>query len=161
MTFVLFTWISKTVIGEITAKILGTPNRELIFLSYVSPTILGCAVCLVGLFYHIRLHERVKLLVSFMAPAAFGVYLFHEQPIIASQVLKGSFVWITELPGIVVPSVVLGISILIFAIGISIDKLRAILFKMLKIDVLAKKIEKLLRRTFQKFAEYFSCIIVE
>lgn len=161
LLLVILTLVSKVVITKVTTLILGAPNREQIFMTYVSPTILGCAICLVFLFYHMKFNKRVEKLISFAAPAAFGVYLFHMQQLVFDNVLPDKVRWIAELPELVIPIVVLGVSFSIFIIGICVDKIRAYLFKWLKIDVLSQKIELLVRNKINILINYISHRIVE
>ena len=89
--------------------------------------------------------NRILLLVSRLAPYTFGIYLFHENPI-----LKQMGLWtylIPETYNIPVSLHCLIISVSIFFIGAILDYLRATIFRICKVDSLCDNIVQKLPRT--------------
>lgn len=156
---VFITWLSKILIGWVTELILGAPNRELIFLSYISPTIFGCAICLVSFFYDVKFPERIEKVISYVAPNTFGVYLLHVQPVVFGQLIVGGFCWILKFPELVIPIVVFITSLIIFFLGVCFEKIRAHLFEILKIGLLSSKIEMVIRNTVTFIVNYISDVV--
>lgn len=147
--FVIITWVSKYAIRNFTNLVVGTSFWENTLVQYISPTILGSAVCLLAFFSQLKCGKNMKRIIAFITPAIFGVYLLHVQPIVFEQIFQDKFLWITKLPDIVIPSIVFGVSIAILILGILVDKCRAYLFKILKLKTLATKIDLFIRKNLE------------
>lgn len=145
----LLAWGSKLGIGKVGMYLLGRKYADSILISYTSPTILGIAILLLFYFAQINLQISIKRSVSFIAPAAFGVYLIHTHPLIFNYILKGRFKQVEEMPLWLIPFVVLGIALVIFVVCIFIDKLRGFLFRLIKLNQLAVYIENKGSKAFQ------------
>lgn len=132
---VLFTWIWKISIGPM----LGH-GLDGLFLSYTSPTVLGIAVGMLLVFSNKNLkHGKIT---RFIASSTFGVYLLQDQGLFSKNILTDKLAFIAELnPGMMVLSVT-GCILLLFTCGILMDKIRAFLFKVFKINSLALAAEK-------------------
>ena len=125
-----------------------------LFINYTSITIVYSAFALVAIFSKIQLRTMGSRVVSFFAPAAFGVYLIHVHPILWN-VMTNKFIWIVELRGWIIPGVVCGIAFGIFAICIFIEKIRLILFDLLRINQLVDKIAIALRQMVENKLSFF------
>lgn len=134
---VIFTWGWKLEIGNM-------------FISYNSPTILGVALALLLLFAQVRVAGFIKSCVKFAAPAAFGVYLLHTHPLVFEYIIRERFLNIANLEVWMIPIAVLAVTAVIFIICIFIDKLRAFIFSILKLEQLAIKIEVCCRKVVDK-----------
>lgn len=128
------------IVGKVTMMILGASWGNKILMSYVSPTVLCLSVCLLVLFSSMKMGKRVIALVKFCAPATFGVYLIHMQPLVAKYIIRTSFAWIANLKGIVPTFFVLLFSFFILTICILVDKVRMLIFKVCRINELTEKI---------------------
>lgn len=155
----VFTWGWKLGIGKLSMKLFGMEIGDDVFISYTSPTILGIALILVLLFIQVNVGGFLKKCVKFTAPAAFGVYLLHVHPLVFEYVIKGHFSDIGKLQAYLIPFAVLRAAFVVFIIGIIIDKLRGWMFKILKINVLAEKIEHAGRKWWGILIEKISCKI--
>lgn len=133
---VIFTWGWK----------MGMTRGEDIFVSYISPTILGIAVALLLLFCQINVVGFARKCVRFAAPAAFGVYLIHTHPLVFEYIIQGRFSGVADLSVVLIPAVVLGIAAVIFTVCILIDKLRTGIFEILRLNRLAVKMEEVGRK---------------
>ncbi|MEI3219531.1 MAG: acyltransferase family protein [Lachnoclostridium sp.] len=130
------------IVGRVTMMILGEVWGNKILMSYVSPTVLCLSVCLLALFSSMKIGNRVIPLVKFCAPATFGVYLIHMQPLVAKNIISTSFAWIADLPGLFPILFILLVSFAILCICILIDRMRMLIFKVCKIDEIAVQINR-------------------
>lgn len=110
-------------------------------LMYSSPFVTLEAVCLfIGILLSKPHEGKFQRIISRIAPYAFGVYLLHMDPFVKKYLLAD--VWNRlGLPqsGISVVPAVLGLSVLIFSIGIAVDYLRSLFFSFSRIDSLLQK----------------------
>ena len=146
----LFTWIWKLGIGRLFVSKLAIEDM---FISYISPTILGFAIVLLILFAQMNIKIRARKWIISIAPSAFGVYLIHTQPLLFEYVLKGRFTVIAELSAWLIPIVVLGLAALIFICGILIDKIRKVIFETCRLNLLAQEIENWGRKIAKRFSK--------
>ena len=115
-------------------------------ISYTSPTIVLSGVCLFLIFVNIRCGKMARKIIGYLAPASFGVYLLHEEPLMIELCMENMFVGYLILnPGQMVGAIlatVLGIWI----IGTLTDRIRINLFDLFGIrrlsDFLGEKIQK-------------------
>lgn len=144
---IIFTWLSKLFIEILTLHLLGEVRAGNYLISYISPTILFAAVCLLLCFERIHVSTHGEKVVSLLSPMAFGVYLVHTHPLVYSIVLKDRFAGYASSSWIVEIMLVLGTAIAIYCICSLIDFLRLQLFKMInirnKLELLTKVWEKL------------------
>lgn len=139
---VILTWSWKMGIGKLTMDLFGRRRGEDLLIVYTSPTILGIAVALLLIFANLNVKLFWKTIINFITPAVFGVYLIHLQPLIKYNILMGRFVYIADLPVCLIPFAVFAIAIMIFTLGVFIDKMRSFIFKVLKINKLSEIIDK-------------------
>lgn len=125
-----------------------------LFINYTSITIVYSAFALVAIFSKIQLRTMGSRVVSCFAPAAFGVYLIHVHPILW-DVMTNKLIWIAGLRGWTIPGVVCGIAFGIFTICIFIEKIRLILFDLLRINQLVDKIAITLRQMVENKLSFF------
>ncbi len=100
-----------------------TFNR--MFLTYTAPTIFGCAVFLLLLFY--RIHIRAKGLCRFitvLTPSAFYVYILHTHPLVWEHILNERFTrWLSLPPASALIRSILAAAV-IFILCMGLDLLR-------------------------------------
>lgn len=137
---ILITWGWK-VYGKVIPSILVT---------YVSPTIVIVAISLFLLFTDMHIGVRLKRFIRFFAPVTFGVYLIHTQPLFFERVLKDKFIWIASLHPIAVPLAVIASATGIFVVCALIDKVREMMFVVLKVRHKVDQLENLIRRVWEK-----------
>lgn len=105
------------------------------FLMYTSPLMLCSAICLVLLFYRINIDsEKIKKAIIWLASGSFAVYLIHVQPVFFKYVFMGSFSWIGEQKWIFIPCIVILFGICIYVAGVTFDKLRQWLLRIIRIS---------------------------
>lgn len=144
--FVLATWLFKEVTELITSKVLGTPILGDYLVSFNSPTVLICAVFLFLFFSNISCGEGLKKFIGFFAPVTFGVYLFHQEPLIRDTFIKGAFDGYLSFNPFVTVLAVIGTALCIWLLGSFVDRIRLEIFKLLKIRQLSEWIEKTVRK---------------
>ncbi len=111
-------------------------------IGYTSPTILICAIALVMIFKEMRFGDVIKKAVVFFAPLSFGVYLFHEEPLVRKVFMTGTFERYASYNVLVMAACVLFTAILIWFTGSIFDKIRKKIFKRWEIEKLCIWLEK-------------------
>lgn len=146
---IIFTWLWKIIVVQVTQRLLGKMVAGEIFLDFVSPTILCIAICSFLIFQKMKLKEGMKKIIAFLSPSVFAVYLFQEHLFIRELIMIDKYHWISQFNVWATPFVVLGVAILIFSIGILMDKVRILIFKLLKINQVSEKIEQIIGKLFK------------
>ena len=125
-----------------------------VFVNFTSFTIVFVAISLVCVFSKLHFNSKSSKVIAFFAPAAFGVYLIHVQPLVWRYFMSNAFVWIADFTAWLLPILVLGSAFCLFVICLLIEKLRLILFKLLKINqftgFIEKKLDYIVHSTFDK-----------
>jgi len=139
---VLTSWLFKDVItGFIQTGV---------FVDYVSPTILLSAMAYLVIFAKMKPNKVMRKVITFFAPAAFGVYLIHVQPIVYGHYMSNVFVWIANVPIWTTGFIVIGCSLVILIGCLLIEKLRLLLFEAFRINrlmnIVGSKLDKSLNR---------------
>lgn len=81
------------------------------------------------LFVKIKTGDTARKIISFAAPAAFGVYLIHVHSLVWDCFLNERFHWIAYADPWKIPALICGCSAGIFIVCICIEKIRIWLFK--------------------------------
>lgn len=97
-----------------------------------SPLVLAMAVCLMALCTRIRFSTGLQRVLARMAPAAFGVYLMHDNPAFRQIFISGRFAFLARLPAWAMIGAVLFAALVIFLLGILVDSGRMRLFSLLR-----------------------------
>ncbi len=120
------------------------------FVSYTSPTILLMAVALVSMFSKGRFNKFSAAVISFFSTSAFSVYLIHDNRHIRALFITDSFKFANNYNPVMLVLIVLGSAAAILIICTLIDKIRALLFRLLRIDKLSELIERLIKGAVNK-----------
>ena len=120
----IFTWLYT----------LYSPVKNDILLTYTSPTIVLAALCLLVLFSKISVGSGLQKCIRFFAPATFGVYIIHMQPVLKEELLPNLFHWMAQLQWWLIPLAVLACAVAIFLLCLFIEKLRILVFNGLKLN---------------------------
>lgn len=148
LTCIAVNCISKFAIEHIAINIVKEARNSNILISYCSPTVLISSVALLILFSKFRFGNKTNKIISFFAPLSFGVYLIHDSPLIRMHYISNKFAGLTDLnPVIMILAVILSATVIWFVCSLT-DKIRLQLFKLLKTDVLSKKIAAAISKTF-------------
>lgn len=147
----IFTYMYKIYGLNISTRYIKITRH--IFISYLSPTILGVSILYVIGFSKIRFNNGMKKTIKFAAPSAFAVYLINNHPLMWEYVIKDSFVNLSNSSLIKIFTCVVGFSTMFVILSILIDKLRIYIFNICKVKTLTKKIELLLDNILTKLAK--------
>jgi len=142
--FLLFAWGWKMLFGFWESVRGGLPWSN-IMVTYLSPAILGFSVVLLLLFIRMRISPFWARCIGIVAPATFGVYLWHLHSWVFANLIYGKFAWIAALPPVHIVLSVLGIAALIFIVGCAIDWVRMLLFRLCRADILSAVPERAVR----------------
>lgn len=141
---VLLIWLLEIGTYVIVSKVFGDTRYTEIFVHYTSPLVLGSAFFLLVLFSKIKFKSTmITSILPTISALTFGVYLIHDNPSIREKLMIGKFAECTGLSWIGLVVHVLSFVLIIFAVCALIEYCRTVLFRYLKINVLAVKIEGL------------------
>ena len=122
-----------------------------ILISYTSPTIVLIAVAYMVLFSKLQFNVAGQKLIQCFSPAAFGVYLIHVHPCVWVYFMKKRFTFIADSSAWVLPFKVIGYAAIVFVVCILIEKVRLILFQVLKINEAVGKLDGVFAKIGRKF----------
>jgi surface polysaccharide O-acyltransferase-like enzyme len=142
---VIITWISRLIIETLTKRIFNVSIGENYLIKYTSPTILLCAVFLLLFFKDIKYNKLAIRFIRFFAPLSFGVYLLHEEHLIRDNFIREKFYWYAEFNPIVLIIAVVLTAIAVWLIGSFADRIRLLIFDILKIRKICIWIEVKIR----------------
>ena len=112
-----------------------------LLIQYNSPTILLCSIVLLLLFSRLRFNKVIVKLITIFAPAAFGVYLIHDNQMMEKYVMP-HILALKDLNLFLLPCVVIGLVFAIWLICSIIDIVRINLFKLIKVKQFSIWLEK-------------------
>ena len=141
---VVFVWILRFIGQILNEKIFGIEKIVLQerVVNYTSPLIIVCAVTLVLLFKEINCGSKLIKFIRFFAPLSFGVYLFHEEPLIKNNFIEDHFeIYATYNPLLMIFCVI-ATAIIIWFLGSLVDMIRLKIFDYLEIKRLCLWIER-------------------
>lgn len=124
-------------------------KRDLL-ISYTSPTILGMAILYLISASKMKFKNKLKKPLKFISASAFSVYLINDNFLIRENYIKNSFVGLVNHSTIKSVLYLLAFAIVFLILAILIDKIRILIFKLLKIDKLSEKIENVMSSIFSK-----------
>lgn len=138
---VILSWAFKLIVelpGNDKFKSIVGANS---LISYLSPTIIATAICLLVLFSRMEtLPKAIQKIVSFFAPASFSVYIIHENELFRNLFIVGKFRNFADMNTLEMLLYVL-VTVLIIYISCSlIDQIRILLFKLFKVKDIINKI---------------------
>ena len=140
----LVTWGWK-MFGPVSGRFSGD-----LLVSYVSPTVLGCALLHLIWFSKLTFGPGMRRCIAFAAPAAFAAYILNCHKIVWVHMIANHFSWLAaqSLPFLV--GYVLLFSLLFVGASILIDRVRIALFDLLRIRRLADAVTRLMDRALTK-----------
>lgn len=131
------------------AKMFSPQTVWDLLIQYTSPMIVLNALSLVVFFSKIKPKGIFRKAVAFLSPAAFGVYIIHEHPLVVPR-FERWFSWIGNLWAPYMVIAFFGCAIAVFVICISIEKVRLKVFELLRInafsEMLFNKLLSLIKR---------------
>ena len=138
---ILISWIFKIFIENPSNKEIKDLVETDALINYLSPTIIATAICLLVLFSRMgTLPKTIQKIVGFFAPSAFSVYIIHENIFFRKLFIDGKFSHYADMNAFKMLLCVL-VTVLIIYISCSlIDRIRILLFKLVKVKEIIDKI---------------------
>lgn len=152
---VLITWLFKMVTETLERGIPVELQHGDYLVSYISPTIVICAIALLLFFADLKCGRKLIPFIRFFAPVSFGAYLLHDEPLIREYLLHDSLTGYLSFRTVKMLPAVIATALLIWLIGSLVDRVRLELFRLLKVsaacEFLGDKISTLFRQpAFEK-----------
>ncbi|MBO5248083.1 MAG: acyltransferase [Clostridia bacterium] len=116
-----------------------------VLIRYKSPTILISALALLLLFAKTDLPKVGRVLISFLSPAAFGVYIIHMHPEIWNRIIVGKFAGYADKNLALMLLYVLGTATVLYLVFSLADLVRHALFRGLKLKQRLRRWESHIR----------------
>lgn len=147
------TWLLKVVCESVNIEIFGVSFSKLgnLLISYCSPTIYLMAIGVVCIFEKIQTKDTLNRIISFFSSAAFSVYLIHDNNYIRKLLISNNFTFANDYNPVIMISIVLLSAIGIFLVCVLIDKMRTLLFHVLRIKILSEKTEQFIKWIIRRF----------
>ena len=123
------------------------------FVNYVSPFIILNAICLLVIFSRLKISEKLGRIITCLGGLSFGVYLIHVNPLIWN-IYTDKFKFLATGNPIVLVFSALCISVAMYIVCSGVDALRSLIFKILRIDLLTKKLCRIEDRIKIRFYNY-------
>ena len=101
--------------GSFLMKML-IPTQD-ISVCYTFITTIGMSIALIVIFSKMRFTKKAEKIIRAAAPAAFGVYLIHDNKFVRAAFMSNRFEWISTLAPWKLVMIVWGIGLLIFAVS--------------------------------------------
>lgn len=136
------TWLGKFAIEKLTMRLYDVPSHGDAFVRYTAPGVLFCGVFLVLFFANLRPGKCMQALIRFFAPVSFGVYLLHAEPLMWDHVLSNAFAWAVRYNAVVTCLIAVAFALGIWLAGSLVDHIRRLLFRLLHVDKLCRKVDK-------------------
>ena len=143
-------WVSKIVIEIIQKKFYGAPQDGTYLISYTSPFVVVCAVALLLHFEKKQCGKKLIIFINFFAPVTFGAYLVHEEPLIREAFISGAFAKYLSYAPIQMVGAVIGTAFMIWLIGSLVDRIRLLIFDILKVRKLCNVIDTAIENKMQQ-----------
>ena len=133
MVFSTVSYIGKVGLDSWARYARGETESVHYFITYLSPTVVLASIFLFLLFERIELDEILKRVIKVFAPAAFGVYLIHDNRYVRNYWIHARFSVYGNLPWKREIFAIIGTAIAIYSLCSFIELIRADIFKKLKI----------------------------
>lgn len=133
------TWLLKLIGKSVVILNVSVTGDTLI--SYISPTVLGMAMFYVMGASKLKVSERTSRVIEFCASGAFAAYILNCQQYIWTYVMKGRFVFLASMHSYIIPICVIAFSAVFIVTSILIDKVRAMVFRLLRVKSFARWVD--------------------
>ena len=152
-----FVCVIITFLVKITFEYLSKIRAEAyylnnIFVSYVSPSVLICSICLLLAFSKISTHEKLRRIIQLFSTTTFGVYIIHRHPLIW-ECLHNRFTAFVNYNPLLLPLAVIGTALGIWLACSVVEIIRIYLFKLLRIEKLINKVSDFCAKQINKLVD--------
>ena len=114
----------------------------MLWMEYTSPTIVLASIAVVLLFASMQVPDLIQRISVFLTGFTFSIYLLHEHPLIRQNLITDNFVSVLPLPGYFQIAAVLACTVIIWVTCLGLDCIRQLVFRILKVDVLLRKVDE-------------------
>lgn len=121
---------------------LWSPENSNLSMQYINLFVILAGICLVGLFSRLELSARAVRITKALSPHAFGVFLFHTHTLVFLTAIRGQFAWLGTAPLFELLGVLLGATVVIYALGTAADWLIDKCIQITRLDRLIKKLDR-------------------
>ena len=121
---------------------LWSPENSNLSMQYINLFVILAGICLVGLFSRLELSGRAVRITKALSPHAFGVFLFHTHTLVFLTAIRGQFAWLGTAPLFELLGVLLGATVVIYALGTAADWLIDKCIQITRLDRLVKKLDR-------------------
>lgn len=147
------------------SKLYGPDNIEVIknifdininkdtLISYISPTVLGMAILYVIIFSRIKTNNVMKKIIKFFSVSAFSVFLLNTHYLVWENYMTDLFANIAMDYTIKVLGTVILFSLIFTLSAMIVDKIRILLFKLLRVKEFAIYISNILNKLVTKISK--------
>lgn len=139
---IALTWLVKLAFEAGTQRLFGAAMNGNLLVSYTSPTILCASICLLLFFGRLSIGGRARKIIGVLSPAAFGVYLIHEHPLVRTYFITGRFASCAALWAPLLAPAVLAAAFAVYAVCSALDLLRELLFQKLRVKQRISALER-------------------
>lgn len=157
---ICLTYISKVGI-ELLYRCIGVGYvNSNIFINYVAITMVASAIGLILFFSKLNISNKLIIkLISIVSPLTLGVYLIHSHPMIYDEILYDAFSDFSSYSLMNIILLVFLTALIIFLICITIERIRIIIFKLLRMDKLNSfVVNKIINLENRFYKLYFNMI---
>lgn len=132
LVFITFSFHNFTI--YLPEQMPGKSVLQTTLLNYISPTVLGSAICLLLMFSSMKITSTsIRRFAGYVGRLTFGVYLIHEHPLIANTIMTKRFTMYAKLPLYqMIPCIILTV-ITIFSICALLEGIRYKLFAKMRV----------------------------
>ena len=128
----------------------GEQSHGRVLINYPAPTMLFMGIALLNISSKLLLNSRIIQGVKLFAPLTFGVYLIHIHPFVAEYLFKDRFADIALNSPVMFIGKIIIFSLCIYLVCSVIELVRAKLFELLKLNVLANAVAAYIQKHLEK-----------
>lgn len=150
---ILIPWIIKIIslyvdfqIRSIHISLFG----DILLLSHCSPLFLLAAIGWFSIFYKLKTSKRANKIILFFASSISGVYMIHDNVFFRKLIFSNLFLFINNCSPLLILLIIPSCVIIICILCTLVDKVRALIFRLLHVERLSAKIEVLIKTSIKK-----------
>ena len=122
---------------------LWTPDNQNLSMQYTNFSVILAGVMLVCWFSRMDLPQWMVRITKALSPHSFGVYLCHTHTLVFLTAISGQFAWLGTAPVWKLLVGTFGATGIIYAVGTAMDWILTWLMKLVKLDRILKKLDRL------------------
>lgn len=143
----------KAIIENITSYVLGKAIFGELLWTNTSPIMIGEAIFLFLFFSRLKIESDavISKIINFITPLIFAVYIIHVHPCIFwNKAVVNAFAPLADQCPLLTLLFVIGIAIIVFIVCVTLDFMRATLFRILKVHMICHKLDGRISSSIRK-----------